>query len=51
MKGSDYLDNIVSKEEVQQKLDDVKMGMMMAFNYAQGESTDAVITRKPSVLM
>ena len=36
LKGSSYQPGQVTDEELQDKLDELKTGMLMAFNYAQG---------------
>ena len=37
MRGDQYGDALVTDQEVQHKLEEVKTGMMMAYNYAQGQ--------------
>ena len=46
LKGADYHHQLVTEGEVQNKLDDLKTGMMMAYNYAQGEAPLQIVVFK-----
>jgi len=36
LKGEEYIDNLLSKEECEKKLQELSNGMMVVHNYSQG---------------